>query len=410
MSAVKVLAVVMAGGAGSRLHPLTADRSKPAVPFGGRYRIVDFVLSNLINSGIHAIYLLVQYKSQSLIEHVRKAWVMSPITPLHFVTVVPPQMREGEHWFQGTADAVYQNLSLIARHRPDIVAVFGADHVYRMDIQQMVAYHLERGADVTVSARPVHLGDCGAFGVIAADSGGRIRGFQEKPAKPAPMPNDPARCFASMGNYLFNTPVLVECLESGHRQRCTDFGRDIIPALIQSHRVYAYDFTTNEIPGLKPYEEKGYWRDVGSVDAYYEAHRDLLGLEPRFDEFNTGWPIYTGNYLGPSARIVGGLIENSIISAGSVVNLARISNSIIRREVIIDKDVEIRDSVIMDYTVIGRGSRLRRAIVDRYNEIPPGTMIGHDPVQDARHYHVTAAGVTVMPKGRRGLGLDMVFE
>lgn len=410
MSAARILALVMAGGAGSRLHPLTADRSKPAVPFGGRSRIVDFVLSNLINSEIHAIYLLVQYKSQSLIEHVRKAWVMSPITPAHFVTVVPPQMREGEQWFQGTADAVYQNLSLILRHRPDIVAVFGADHIYRMDVRQMIAWHLDAGADVTVSARPAALGDCGGFGVIAADRDGRIRGFEEKPSKPAPMPGDPCRCYASMGNYLFNTGVLVEALEAGHRSRCTDFGRDIIPALIRSHRVFAYDFTSNEVPGVKPYEEKGYWRDVGTIDAYYAAHRDLLGLEPVFDEFNTAWPIYTGNYLGPSARVVGGLIENTILSAGAVVNLARISNSVIRREVIIDRDVEIRDSVIMDYTVVGRGSRLNRVIIDRYNDLPPGTVIGHDPPRDARQYHVTASGVTVVPKGHRGLELEMVFE
>jgi glucose-1-phosphate adenylyltransferase len=408
MSSQKLLAVVLAGGAGSRLHPLTAERSKPAVPFGGRYRIVDFVLSNLLNSGIHAIYLLVQYKSQSLIEHVRKGWVLSPITPSHFVTVVPPQMREGDQWFLGTADAVYQNLTLIVRNRPDVVAVFGADHVYRMDIQQMLAFHEAKGADVTVSARRVDLGEGSHFGVIAVDRNGRIQGFREKPRRPLPMPGDPTGCFASMGNYLFNTGVLVAALQQGHRERWTDFGHHVIPGLIHSHRVYAYDFATNVIPGLKPYEEQGYWRDVGTIDAYYEAHRDVLGLEPVFDEFNTAWPIYSANYLGPSARIIGGLIENSILSAGAVVNLARISNSVIRREVTIERDVEIRDSIIMDYTVVGRGSRLRRAIVDRYNELPPGTVIGYDAREDARRCHVTDSGIAVVPKGRRGL--ERVFE
>jgi glucose-1-phosphate adenylyltransferase len=408
MSTPKVLALVMAGGAGSRLHPLTADRSKPAVPFGGSYRIVDFVLSNLINSGIHAIYLLVQYKSQSLIEHVRKAWVLSPITPSHFVTVVPPQMRLGDQWFQGTADAVYQNLLLIRRARPDLVAVFGADHVYRMDVRQMVDYHVRKGAEVTVSARPVAIGECAHFGVIAVDREGCIRGFQEKPPVPSPMPGDSTRCYASMGNYLFNTETLLAALEAGHRERWTDFGRHVLPALVPTGRVYAYDFTTNEVPGRKPYEEPAYWRDVGTIDAYFDAHRDLLGLEPLFDEFNTGWPIHAGNYLGPSARIVGGLIENSVVSAGTVVNLARISNSIIRREVIIDREVDIEDSIIMDYTVIGRGAHLRRVIVDRYNELPPGTIIGYSPEEDARRYHVSPGGVTVVAKGERGL--ERVFE
>lgn len=408
MALSDVLAVVMAGGSGTRLYPLTEDRSKPAVPFGGRYRIVDFVLSNLINSGIHSIYLLVQYRSQSLIEHVRKAWVMSPITPAHFVTVVPPQMRAGETWFQGTADAVYQNLNLIVRHRPELVAVFGADHVYRMDLRQMIRFHRDSGADVTVSARPVHLGDCGKFGVITAATDGRVERFEEKPSRPGAMPNDPERCYASMGNYLFSTRTLLESMELAHREHCTDFGRDVLPRLVHSHRVYAYDFTSNQIPGLKPYEEPAYWRDVGTIEAYYEAHRDMLGLEPVFDEFSTEWPLYSGNYLGPSARIIGGLIEDSIISAGTTINHARINRTVIRREVLVQQDVEIRDSIIMDYSVIGRGARLRNTIVDRYNEIPPGTVIGHDREEDARRYHVSPSGIVVVPKGRRGL--EYIFE
>jgi glucose-1-phosphate adenylyltransferase len=408
MAIPDILALVMAGGVGSRLHPLTADRSKPAVPFGGRYRIVDFVLSNLLNSGIHAIYLLVQYKSQSLIEHVRKAWVMSPITPSHFVTVVPPQMRGGPLWFQGTADAVYQNLNLVYRHRPALVAVFGADHVYRMDVRQMARVHLQTEAEVTVSARPVPLAHGCAFGVIEAAADGRIRDFQEKPAQPAALPGDPGRCLASMGNYLFRTDVLLEALEDAHGRRLSDFGRDVIPHLVKTRRVQVYDFSRNRVPGVKPYEEPAYWRDVGTIETYYEAHRDLLGLHPRFDEFNTEWPIYSGNYLGPSARIIGGAIENCIISAGTLVNRARISNSVIRREVVLEEDVDVEDSIIMDYTIVGRGSRLRRVIVDRYNALEPGTVIGFDRDDDARRYHVTDSGLVVVPKGRRGL--SRVFE
>lgn len=402
MAASRVLAMIMAGGEGKRLHPLTAERSKPAVPFGGRYRIVDFVLSNFINSGINAIYLLVQYKSQSLIEHVRKAWVLSPINPNQFVTIVPPQMRGGAEWFQGTADAVYQNLNLICLHRPEIVAVFGADHIYRMDIRQMVDFHREREADVTVAALPVPISQCSSFGVIKTDDEGLIQEFQEKPKNPACIPGDPTRCFASMGNYLFRTKTLIEALENSHDKSQHDFGHHVLPALKSTHRVYAYNFATNKVPGVKPYEEPAYWRDVGTVEAYFDAHQDVLGLEPRFDIFNTQWPILSSNYLGPVAKIISGDIKNSVIGGGTFVNGARIHNSIIRREVMIEEGAEIEDSIIMDYSVIGKGAKLKRAIVDRYNIIEPGARIGHDRDQDAMRYHVTAGGHVVLPHGREG--------
>ena len=401
MGPSRILAMIMAGGEGRRLYPLTTERSKPAVPFGGRYRVVDFVLSNFINSEIHAIYLLVQYKSQSLIEHVRKSWVLSPITPAHFITIVPPQMRGGNEWFQGTADAVYQNLNLIYRHQPAVVAVFGADHIYRMDIRQMVDFHRESDADVTVAALPIPLTQCANFGVITTDTDGRVREFQEKPTNPACIPGDPTRCFASMGNYLFRTEALIDALESCHGKSEHDFGHNVLPMLKSTHRVYAYNFATNKVPGIKPYEEPAYWRDVGTIEAYVDAHRDVLGMEPRFDIFNTQWPILSGNYLGPVAKIMSGDIKNSIIGGGTLINGARIHNSVIRREVKIEEDVEIEDSIIMDYTVIRKGVKLKRVIIDRHNIIAPGTRIGYNHEEDAARYHVSPSGFVVLPHGRR---------
>ncbi|MDP2239811.1 MAG: glucose-1-phosphate adenylyltransferase [Burkholderiales bacterium] len=401
MKAPKILAFVMAGGEGSRLHPLTAERSKPAVPFGGRYRIVDFVLSSLVNSGIQSIYMLVQYKSQSLIEHINQAWVISsPIIPDQFITVVPPQMREGPGWFQGTADAVCQNLNLIERHSPDLVAVFGADHIYRMDVQKMVDFHLEHGAELTVSARQVPLADASSLGVIAADRDGRILSFDEKPECPTPSPADPQRAYCSMGNYLFNTDLLVESLLKAKEEGKHDFGRHIIPDLIHRRRVYAYDFTTNVIPGVKSYEEPAYWRDVGTIDSYFAANMDMLGLEPRFNMFNPKWPIATKGYPGPAPKIVEGEIHNSILGAGTLVKGAKLTNSILRRELVLERDVEIEDSIIMDYTQIRHGVRLKRVIIDRYNTIEAGTQIGYDLEADRKRYHVTDSGIVVVTKGR----------
>ena len=399
MKQPKILAFIMAGGEGSRLQPLTVDNSKPSLPFGSRYRIVDFVLSNLLNSGIQAIYMLVQYKSQSLIEHVRKAWVVSPMRNEEFVTVVPPQMMRGGDWFQGTADAVYQNINLIQLHDPDLVVVFGADHIYRMDIQQMVDFHHERAADVTVAALPVPIADARGFGVIAADHAGRVNEFQEKPANPTPMPSDPTRAYASMGNYLFDAKVLVQALKEANQRGEHDFGQNILPKLKETHRLFAYDFSTNKVPGTKPYEENGYWRDVGTLDAYFEAHQDMLGLTPRFDVFNPQWRIFSSNYQGPVARILEAQLHNSVIAAGSMVHQASIRNSMIRREVIIEDDVELEDCVIQDYVWIKRGSRLRRVIVGQYNVIEAGSRIGFDLEADRRRYTVTDGGITVVGPG-----------
>jgi glucose-1-phosphate adenylyltransferase len=401
MQTDRIIAFVMAGGQGSRLQPLTAHRSKPSVPFGSRYRIVDFVLSNFINSQIQTIYLLVQYKSQSLIEHVRKAWTISPLLPEQFVTVVPPQMMIGEHWFQGTADAVHQNINLIEDHQPDLVAVFGADHIYRMDIRHMVAFHHEKEAEVSVAALPVPLREATSFGVIATDADGRIRGFQEKPRNPAHMPGDPDRAFASMGNYIFDTQVLLDALHEARKNGETDFGGHVLPRLLHTHRLFAYDFATNEIPGVRPYEDRVYWRDVGTIDAYFDAHKDVLGAEPVFDMFNPLWPVYSSNYQGPVARILGGEIRNSLLGAATMIHDgARIHNSIIRREAAIEEDVYLEDCIVMDYSRICRGARLRRVIVDRHNLIEANERIGYDEEVDRQRFKVSEGGITVIPGGR----------
>ncbi len=395
MPSKRIIAFVMAGGQGSRLQPLTSVRSKPSVPFGARYRIVDFVLSNLVNSKIQTIYLLVQYKSQSLIEHVRKAWTISPLLQEQFVTVVPPQMI-ADRWFQGTADAVYQNIALIKDHRPDLVVVFGADHIYRMDISQMVDFHEANEADVTIAALPVPLKDARGFGVIAAGPDGRIEAFEEKPANPSPMPSDPASAYASMGNYVFDAGILLEALEQAQKLGETDFGGHVLPRLLRTHKLFAYDFSTNVIPGINDYETRVYWRDVGNIDAYFDAHKDVLGAQPTFDMFNPAWPIYSSGYQGPVARVLGGQLRNSLLGAATVIHEgARITNSIIRRETVIEEDVELDECIVMDYVRIGRGARLKRVIVDRHNIIEPGDVIGFDAEADAKRFTVTEGGVTV---------------
>lgn len=391
----EILALVMAGGEGSRLYPLTAERSKPAVPFGGRYRIVDFVLSNLVNSGVHAIYLLVQYQSLSLIEHVRRAWLTTPHTfQRHFITMVPPQKSAGMGWFQGTANAVYQNLNLVRENEPEVVAVFGSDHVYRMDVRQMLAFHRERAADVTVAATPVPLKRGKCLGIIAADPDGRIRGFQEKPQTPAPMSGHPDSCYASMGNYMFRADVLYSALEATENRGDYDFGKDVIPKLARTHRVYAYDFSTNRIPGGAA-DEQPYWRDVGDIESYFAANQDMLGEEPLFNEFRVDWPVCADYYSGPVAKILGGQIEDSLLGGGVLIRHASVCRSVIRRQVLIDAGAEVEDCIIIGFTRIGRGARLRRVIVDRCNVIEPNTVIGYDPEADAQRFFVSPSGIVV---------------
>lgn len=398
----KVLAIVLAGGKGERLFPLTSFRSKPSVPFGAKYRIVDFVLSNLVNSQIYSIYLLVQYKSQSLIEHIRQNWFFSSVGSDHFVTVVPPQMRMGPEWFQGTADAVFQNIGLIKEHHPDIVLIFGADHIYRMDIRQMIKFHIENNAHVTVAARPVALKHASSFGVIITDSDHRITGFQEKPKDPIPMPDNPDMAYVSMGNYVFNADILIDALVRAEKKKQHDFGAHVIPDLVgRNCKVYAYDFAKNEIAGIKSYEECGYWRDVGTISAYFDAHMDMLGEKPIFEIYNKMWPIYPARYEGPPVKILDGEIKNSIIAEGALIYGGKIENSFIRSGSIIEKDVEIKDSLIMDDVIIKRNSKLYRVIVDKKNVVYEGEKIGFSAEQDRFRCYIDSSGICILPRAAR---------
>lgn len=398
----KVLGIIMAGGKGERLQPLTNERGKPAVPFGGKYRIVDFVLSNFANSEIFSVYVLVQYLSQSLIDYLRLSWSNRGLVPGHFITVVPPQMRMGEMWYRGTADAVSQNLNLIRDFDPDYVAVFGADHIYRMDVGQMLAYHVQKQAHVTISALPVPIAEAKGFGILSVSKNGRMTDFEEKPKNPKPMPTDPNMAYSSMGNYIFNRSVLEEALtedikkDSGH-----DFGKNIIPGLMDKSRVFAYNFKTAPLPGQKDYEEAGYWRDVGNLESFWSAHMDLLGETPRMDLNNDDWPIMAGRYNGPPARVLGRQVEDSILSEGAVVKNAFVRHSVIGRGVVVEPGAVIEDSVLMDHCVVGKDSRLKRVVADRFNIFPDNTVIGHDAEADVRAgYHVDKSGIVAIGRGR----------
>jgi glucose-1-phosphate adenylyltransferase len=394
-----VLAFVMAGGEGSRLHPLTANRCKPAVPFNGKHRIVDFVLSNLVNSEIYSTYLLVQYKSQSLIEHVRQTWTMARFMPQQFITVVPPQMRNGPEWFQGTADAIYQNIFLIESFKPDIVAVFGADHIYRMDIRQMIDFHVKTGSHATVATLPVPLEQSGQFGIVDTDESQRIVEFKEKPRTARPMPGSCTHALASMGNYIFDTDVLLEQLHRMHEEHTSDFGKHILPSMVKSHRLMAYDFDTNVIPGVEPYEEHGYWRDVGTIDAYFDAHFDTLGAAPRFRMTNRHWPIYASPDQTESAQIENGVINRSVVGSGSIVDGATLDHAMLRRSVVVERSARLEHCIIMERSRIGRGAQVRRAIIDQDNDVPPHVRIGFDENEDRRRFHVTHSGIVVVPAG-----------
>jgi glucose-1-phosphate adenylyltransferase len=395
----------MAGGQGTRLHPLTRDRAKPAVPFGGKYRIVDFVLSNMVNSQIYSIYLLVQWRSQSLIEHLKDGWQFGRILHDHFIVPVPAQMRLGESWYQGTADAIFQNLNLIDDFKPDLVAVFGADHIYRMDIQQMIAFHVDRKAAVTVATLPVPLEDADQVGVLDVDSGLRVFSFEEKPKNAHAMPGAPGKCLASMGNYLFDPQVLRAALieDSEDRNSGHDFGHNLIPGLIDRVPVYAYNFMTNRIRGDSE-ENLAYWRDVGTIDAYYEANMDLRDAKPHLNLYNPFWPLRTAYYNQPPAKFVfneesrRGSSVHSVISEGCIISGGAVRNSILGRSVFVHSYSEIDDSVVMDYCNIGRHARIRRAIIDKNVHIPEGEVIGYDLERDRKRFTVTDSGIVVIPK------------
>jgi len=389
--------MIMAGGKGKRLAPLTNLRTKPAVPFAGKYRIIDFVLSNLVNSNIMAIYVLVQYRSQSLIEHLRRAWRIGGRIKQNFITVVPPQMKTGGTWYEGTADAVYQNLNLIQDFGPDLVCVFGADHIYRMDVEQMIEFHLSQRAEITVAALPVPLESASGFGVIETDATHRINGFEEKPSNPKSIPTDPSRAYSSMGNYVFETDVLTHILQQDAALPGShDFGKDILPKLASSHRMVAYNFLDNEIPDLQPYEERGYWRDVGTLETYWQAHMDLLGEKPLFDLRNGAWPIMSDSSDGPAASIVRSQVDTAMIGQGSHIVDATISRSIIGRNVRIERGAHIEECIILDGAIVGAHTKLRRVIADRFQVVSPGTCIGIEQGSDG----ASAVPLVVLPRGR----------
>jgi len=401
---LRVLAFVLAGGKGTRLYPLTKERAKPAVPFGGRYRIIDFVLSNLINSGIFSIYVLTQFKSQSLLQHLREGWEVSGLLKNNFIIPVPAQMRSAqEDWYRGTADAIHQNINLIQQADPHVVIIFGADHIYRQNIRQMIEYHVEKRAGVTVAAIPVDKELATEFGVIETTDDGSIVGFHEKKADAPTMPGDPLRVHASMGNYIFSTDLLLrELIADGQREESShDFGKDILPALIGRADMYAYDFQTNIIPG-DPIGSPQYWRDVGTLDAYYEASMDLRAVSPELNLYNRQWPLRTAGYYDAPAKFVfdedgrRGMAIDSIIAGSSIVSGGIVRGSILGRGVRIHTGASIEDSVIFDNCDIGRRAKVKRAILDKNVKVPPGAEIGYNLEEDRQKYHVTDSGIVVI--------------
>jgi glucose-1-phosphate adenylyltransferase len=401
----------MAGGKGERLFPLTRDRAKPAVPFGGRYRIVDFVLSNMHNSGIRAIYVLTQYKAQSLVEHVQRTW-SSRSTHADFVTIVPAQMRMGESWYRGTADAIHQNFHLVDIFRPDMVLVFGADHVYKMNVRQMIEFHREKDALATIACLPVPLSEAAGFGIIETDATGRVTGFQEKPKNNVTtIPGDPSRALASMGNYIFAPTALGEALSADTGlDTHHDFGRDILPSLVKSGRVYCYDFSKNIIPGVTAVGEQGYWRDVGTVESYYEANMDLKNVVPRFNLYNWEWPIISQNYPDPPSKLVfdddrrRGLAVQSIMSSGCVIAGGFVKDCVLGRNVWVEEGAEVRDSILFDNVYVGPRARIQKAIIDKNVRVASGDHIGHDLARDAVRHYVSEGGITVVAKAQETWG------
>jgi len=405
---LRVLSFVLAGGKGTRLYPLTKERAKPAVPFGGQYRIVDFVLSNLVNSGIHSIYVLIMFKSQSLLQHLRDGWEFAPIMKSQYIIPVPAQMRSaGENWYRGTADAIFQNVNLIEQSDPNVVAIFGADHVYRMNIREMIEYHVQKRAQATIAAIPVERDLAAELGVIESTPEGRVVGFHEKNPNAPSMPGNPHMVYASMGNYIFSTgPLLKYLYEDAHLEESShDFGRDLLPRWVQAGEVFAYDFATNRIPG-DPVDAPVYWRDVGSIDAYYDANMDLRAVAPVLNLYNRQWPLRTSGYDDPPVKFTfddegrRGAAIDSIVSGGSILSGGMVRNSVLGRGVRVHAGAVIDDSILFDNCNIGRRSKVRRAILDKNVVLPEDTMIGYDIESDRKKYHVTDSGITVV-EGRR---------
>jgi glucose-1-phosphate adenylyltransferase len=396
---------VLAGGEGKRLMPLTADRAKPAVPFGGNYRLVDFALSNLVNAGYYRIVVLTQYKSHSLDRHVTTTWRLSPLLG-NYVAPVPAQMRRGPHWFAGSADAIFQSLNLIYDEQPEVVCVFGADHVYRMDPQQMVEQHVGTGAGVTVAGIRAPLAQAPELGVIEpAEDGLRIAAFREKPADAAGLRDAPDEVFASMGNYVFTTRTLIDAVsaDAEDEESRHDIGGNIIPMLVDRGEAFVYDFASNQVPGEE--EQRAYWRDVGTLDAYYEAHLDLVSVTPAFNLYNLDWPILTWPEPLPPAKFVfeeegrTGAAVDSMVCAGVIVSGGSVRRSILSPGVRVHSYAEVEGSVLMHGVDVGRGAVVRNAILDKNVQVAAGARVGVDPAADRERFAVSDGGVAVIGKG-----------
>ena len=404
------LVMILAGGEGKRLYPLTRDRAKPAVPFGGRYRIIDFVINNFINSGFYKLKILTQYKSDSLNKHIARGWPLSPIIN-QYVDLVPAQMRIDGHWYQGTADAVYQNLHHIKDEDCENICVFGGDHIYKMNVAQMLDYHTKNNADLTISAIPIPIEEAGEYGIMEVDENWRLTAFVEKPkTKPKHIPGDETKCLASMGNYIFKKDKLIMELEKDAQKSDSnhDFGKNIIPSMLkQGDRVFVYDFAKNTFPGMEE-SERGYWRDVGTIDAYWQANMDLLAYDPELNLYSKEWPLRTFNYNYPPAKFIWeelerrGMATNSMVSEGCVISGGSLSRCILSPKVRINSFSSVVDSILMENVNVGRHSHISKAIIDKNVYIPAYTKIGFDKEEDlARGFYVSPNGVTVVPKGAK---------
>ena len=399
--------MILAGGMGERLYPLTRDRAKPAVPFGGRYRIIDFVINNFINSGFFKIKVLTQFKSNSLIEHITRAWRLVPEVG-QYVDVVPAQMRKGPFWFRGTADAVFQNLELIFDERPEYVCVFGGDHIYKMDVNQMLQEHLANDADLTIATIPVPLDEAHHFGIVEVDSEWRVTGFVEKPKSGAKtISARPDMVLASMGNYIFTSRVMIDTLQrNALRDSAHDFGKEIIPDMFPRMKVFAYDFAKNYIAGEEGHN-RGYWRDVGTIDSYFAACLDLVSVTPAFNLYNHLWPMISAPMHLPPAKFVFadaesqriGIATDSLVSDGTIISGGSINRCVLHPRVRIHSYSEVDESILMDGVEVGRHSKIRRAIIDKGVKLPPNTTIGHDLEADRQKYTVTDSGIVVVAKG-----------
>ncbi len=401
----KTLTVVLAGGVGSRLAPLTNDRAKPAVPFGGKYRIIDFTLTNCLHSGLRRVLVLTQYKSHSLNKHIRDGWSVFNPELGEYITVVPPQMRTGDTWYAGTADAIYQNLYLLERSGAKWLLVLSGDHIYRMDYAPLLQFHRQVEADCTVAGMQVPLSEAGQFGVMQLGAQQRVTGFAEKPAQPAPLPERPDAALASMGIYVFSMEVVLAQLraDAANGASSHDFGKDILPSLIHSHRVHAYVFGRDE-GRVSP---DRYWRDVGTLDSFYQAHMDLLKPVPPMDLYQKDWPIRTYSGQHPPARTVPGasgtegIAINSIVCSGVVIAGGSVQESVLFNNVTVEEEAMVENSLLFEGCIVGKGARLRRCIIDKNVQVPAGTSIGYDLAADRQRFTVSAAGVVVIPKGYR---------